>query len=214
MEVLEEGTVMGESNSNNKMQTQIVKGKRTKRQRPQSPIPFRIPPAYSPKSDHASSRICSNIQHNSGGGDDDDDSHSNSAIDALRPTSSSDEYYTYGHRTSEEEEEMANCLILLAQGQSRRSPPPNQATVDAAGCKFTSRKFMETGASTETGKVGCHVYECKTCSKTFPSFQALGGHRASHKKPKAKEDDEKRPTISSHPTPMIQRPFPLLSLFN
>ncbi|WMV35867.1 hypothetical protein MTR67_029252 [Solanum verrucosum] len=27
-------------------------------------------------------------------------------------------------------------------------------------------------------------YECKTCKKQFESFQALGGHRASHKKPK------------------------------
>ena len=28
------------------------------------------------------------------------------------------------------------------------------------------------------------VFECKTCSRRFPSFQALGGHRASHKKPR------------------------------
>lgn len=28
------------------------------------------------------------------------------------------------------------------------------------------------------------IYECKTCSRKFPSFQALGGHRTSHKKPK------------------------------
>ncbi|CAN6284709.1 unnamed protein product [Urochloa humidicola] len=28
------------------------------------------------------------------------------------------------------------------------------------------------------------VFECKTCNRTFPSFQALGGHRASHKKPR------------------------------
>ncbi|KAI9187511.1 hypothetical protein LWI28_028932 [Acer negundo] len=28
------------------------------------------------------------------------------------------------------------------------------------------------------------VFTCKTCNKEFPSFQALGGHRASHKKPK------------------------------
>ncbi|KAF1888699.1 hypothetical protein Lal_00036740 [Lupinus albus] len=26
-----------------------------------------------------------------------------------------------------------------------------------------------------------HMFECKTCNKKFPSFQALGGHRASHK---------------------------------
>ncbi|XP_026415999.1 zinc finger protein ZAT12-like [Papaver somniferum] len=30
-------------------------------------------------------------------------------------------------------------------------------------------------------------YECKTCNRQFPSFQALGGHRASHKKPRLEE---------------------------
>lgn len=28
------------------------------------------------------------------------------------------------------------------------------------------------------------VFECKTCYRQFSSFQALGGHRASHKKPR------------------------------
>lgn len=27
-------------------------------------------------------------------------------------------------------------------------------------------------------------FKCKTCNKEFSSFQALGGHRASHKRPK------------------------------
>ncbi|KAI3893821.1 hypothetical protein MKW92_023865, partial [Papaver armeniacum] len=31
------------------------------------------------------------------------------------------------------------------------------------------------------------LYECKTCNKQFPTFQALGGHRASHKKPRLME---------------------------
>ncbi|KAJ0046937.1 hypothetical protein Pint_06236 [Pistacia integerrima] len=31
------------------------------------------------------------------------------------------------------------------------------------------------------------VFECKTCNRQFPSFQALGGHRASHKKPRLME---------------------------
>ncbi|KAJ4829836.1 hypothetical protein Tsubulata_016549 [Turnera subulata] len=39
---------------------------------------------------------------------------------------------------------------------------------------------------------------CKTCNRTFPSFQALGGHRASHKKPKATHNDERKHfTLSS-----------------
>ncbi|GFY99312.1 C2H2-type zinc finger family protein [Actinidia rufa] len=28
------------------------------------------------------------------------------------------------------------------------------------------------------------VFACKTCNREFPTFQALGGHRASHKKPR------------------------------
>jgi hypothetical protein len=48
------------------------------------------------------------------------------------------------------------------------------------------------------------VFECKTCRRRFPSFQALGGHRTSHKKPRlvappaAMEpaaDDKIKPTI-------------------
>ncbi|KAG6432797.1 hypothetical protein SASPL_104384 [Salvia splendens] len=75
--------------------------------------------------------------------------------------------------STEEDEDMANCLILLARGKS----PPQPA-------KFSSRKLAEMASTASAGKVGIYVYECKTCNRTFPSFQALGGHRASHKKPK------------------------------
>ncbi|KAM7492074.1 hypothetical protein LguiA_034995 [Lonicera macranthoides] len=33
------------------------------------------------------------------------------------------------------------------------------------------------------------VFECKTCNRQFTSFQALGGHRASHKRPRLTETD-------------------------
>nr|GMD67249.1 zinc finger protein ZAT5-like [Ipomoea batatas] len=79
--------------------------------------------------------------------------------------------------SAEEDEDMAaNCLILLAQGGCRVKQ------VAAAG-KISSRKFSEMAG-------GAGVYECKTCNRSFPSFQALGGHRASHKKPKLMDHHE------------------------
>ncbi|KAL2526161.1 Zinc finger protein ZAT11 [Abeliophyllum distichum] len=50
---------------------------------------------------------------------------------------------------------MANCLVLLSNGGAFDSD------VDSSAAR---------------------VFECKTCNRQFPSFQALGGHRASHKK--------------------------------
>ncbi|KAI3816078.1 hypothetical protein L1987_15766 [Smallanthus sonchifolius] len=52
---------------------------------------------------------------------------------------------------------MANCLMLLSRGPSSNEPYDNTPG---------------------------RVFECKTCNRQFPSFQALGGHRASHKKPR------------------------------
>ncbi|EPS70723.1 hypothetical protein M569_04037, partial [Genlisea aurea] len=78
--------------------------------------------------------------------------------------------------TTREDEDMANCLILLSHGGFR---PP-------AGCGISGGRFGEVE------KVGVFVYECKTCLRAFSSFQALGGHRASHRKPKA-DDRRKSP---------------------
>ncbi|KAL3531996.1 hypothetical protein ACH5RR_005517 [Cinchona calisaya] len=75
-------------------------------------------------------------------------------------------------QSSVEEEDMANCLILLAQGQAQKS----------------------TSSQLPAKSVVVHhddVYQCKTCNRCFPSFQALGGHRASHKKPKPTLLEEK-----------------------
>ncbi|KAG2328003.1 hypothetical protein Bca4012_037042 [Brassica carinata] len=42
------------------------------------------------------------------------------------------------------------------------------------------------------------VFRCKTCMKEFSSFQALGGHRASHKKPvNNNSSDEQSSSLSS-----------------
>ncbi|XP_072957599.1 zinc finger protein ZAT5-like [Typha angustifolia] len=76
---------------------------------------------------------------------------------------------------TEEEEDMANCLILLAQGGG-----------GAGGLDVEMKPEEDKNRSKRIGdqSAGNYVYECKTCSKCFGSFQALGGHRASHKKPR------------------------------
>ncbi|XP_030521042.1 zinc finger protein ZAT5 isoform X2 [Rhodamnia argentea] len=146
--------------------SQIAKGKRTKRQRPASP-------------------------GGEGGGGGDNGS-------ALSPSSSGDNV-VYSS-AEEEEEDMANCLILLAQGDGR----PSRIGCDHDGGKvgvFSGKKFSEVvataavgggAAAAATARAGFYVYECKTCSRVFPSFQALGGHRASHKKPRSIADHDQK----------------------
>ncbi|KAK9154249.1 hypothetical protein Sjap_001729 [Stephania japonica] len=63
---------------------------------------------------------------------------------------------------------MANCLMLLSQ----RVGDDRDGTIRS---------------TTTTTSAGLRVFECKTCNRQFASFQALGGHRASHKKPKLNE---------------------------
>ncbi|KAI3871114.1 hypothetical protein MKW98_015014 [Papaver atlanticum] len=63
---------------------------------------------------------------------------------------------------------MATCLMLLSQ--------------NGGGDQIDYRPVIQ--AQTTSTSTRGRVYECKTCSRQFPSFQALGGHRASHKKPK------------------------------
>ncbi|GAB2229482.1 hypothetical protein Droror1_Dr00023625 [Drosera rotundifolia] len=49
-----------------------------------------------------------------------------------------------------------------------------------------SRDIPQFPSSISYDNTSAHgrVFECKTCNRQFQSFQALGGHRASHKKPK------------------------------
>ncbi|OAY84752.1 zinc finger protein ZAT12-like [Ananas comosus] len=67
----------------------------------------------------------------------------------------------------------ANVLMLLSRGGGEETDAfsPAAAAAVAAAAAQASR-----------------VFECKTCSRKFPSFQALGGHRASHKKPRPATD--------------------------
>ncbi|KAM1115990.1 hypothetical protein TB2_006456 [Malus domestica] len=151
-----------------------IKGKRTKRQRPQSPNGVVTAVVTS-----SSSSACGD--GTIGGGDHEYNYYGNSF---TSPTTSSGIY-----ESTEEEEDMANCLILLAQGDHGN---PKQIIEE------------RLAQNINMGKAGFFVYECKTCNRTFPSFQALGGHRASHKKPKSMSSTEE--IIKKSPPPAAAPP--------
>ncbi|KAK1669712.1 hypothetical protein QYE76_057871 [Lolium multiflorum] len=75
-----------------------------------------------------------------------------------------------------EDEDMALCLMLLARGGKSSSPVVVAAESTVKEGKFRSRRPADCA--------GEFVFECWTCGRRFPSFQALGGHRTSHKKPR------------------------------
>ncbi|CAM0957861.1 unnamed protein product [Alopecurus aequalis] len=74
-------------------------------------------------------------------------------------------------RFSFEEEEMARVLLLVSREQAMQMVMPMPAPVSVRSDRVPERAFV-----------------CKTCGRVFPSFQALGGHRASHKKPRLDGD--------------------------
>ncbi|XP_010922390.1 zinc finger protein ZAT11 [Elaeis guineensis] len=68
--------------------------------------------------------------------------------------------FRFGGEEEVESMNMANVLMLLSRGGGGEE---SEHTAQASPSR---------------------VFECKTCNRQFPSFQALGGHRASHKKPR------------------------------
>lgn len=95
--------------------------------------------------------------------------------------------------TTEEDEDMANCLILLARSgeYQREEDYLNDELIKRPEKKLKNMMDISSNQSGINHNVNM-VYECKTCDKTFQSFQALGGHRASHhKKPKLIADETK-----------------------
>ncbi|KAL1209552.1 Zinc finger protein ZAT5 [Cardamine amara subsp. amara] len=137
-------------------QTQIIKGKRTKRQRSLST--FVVATTVTSTSSSAGG--------GGGGGRAVSDEY-NSAVSSPVTTD-----------CTEEEEDMAICLIMLARGTVLPSP-------DLKNSRKTHQKISSENSS-------FYLYECKTCNRTFSSFQALGGHRASHKKPRTSADEKTR----------------------
>ncbi|KAG6525966.1 zinc finger protein ZAT11-like [Zingiber officinale] len=128
--------------------------------------------------------------------------------EAPAAASSSSAGEPYRSATGREDEATARCLILLAQG--RASPPPP----DSSEWKSFVANAAAGGGGRRFPGEEC-AYDCKTCGKSFPSFQALGGHRTSHTKNKdsppphgeakrvpAKKEDVGQRTVCSSPKPL------------
>lgn len=96
-----------------------------------------------------------------------------------------------------DEEDMANCLILLAQGSLHSRTRKTPETAPAGNNKVS-------GSSQR--------YECKTCNRFFSSFQALGGHRASHKKPHNKSNNQEKKEIQDKDDQLLKNTSTALSL--
>lgn len=73
-----------------------------------------------------------------------------------------------------EEEYLALCLIMLA----RSGGEPNSTSLPP---------LPQTSVSSDASKI---LYKCSVCDKSFGSYQALGGHKSSHRKPSSAAADD------------------------
>ncbi|CAN1145998.1 Zinc finger protein ZAT3 [Linum perenne] len=91
---------------------------------------------------------------------------------------------------SSEEEDLARCLMLLSNAMVMVEA--EESCASASRDDVDKRPIQMSFIVPPTNKAKCvpsmtsnkGLFECKACKKVFNSHQALGGHRASHKKVK------------------------------
>ncbi|XP_027149044.1 zinc finger protein ZAT10 [Coffea eugenioides] len=100
------------------------------------------------------------------------------------------------HPQPTEEEYLALCLIMLARGGKvnfnlpSSFPSSSSSSTAAAAAPKASLPPPPPHVSTSSD-VPKLLYKCSVCNKAFGSYQALGGHKASHRKlPSGGGDDQ------------------------
>ncbi|KAG6591417.1 Zinc finger protein ZAT10, partial [Cucurbita argyrosperma subsp. sororia] len=87
-----------------------------------------------------------------------------------------------------EEEYLALCLIMLARGGATPTADPDH------------RLEYEVPIPAQPISVVKLSYKCSVCNKAFSSYQALGGHKASHRKSATGEDQSTSSTTTTTTT--------------
>ncbi|CAH9144269.1 unnamed protein product [Cuscuta epithymum] len=95
---------------------------------------------------------------------------------SIAPFSSSPPLLSHQYCVSKEDMDLANCLVMLSSNGSFQFTSSQDDIHDHKGKMV---KEEDTNNNNNRG-----LFPCKACNKVFNSHQALGGHRASHKKVK------------------------------
>lgn len=83
------------------------------------------------------------------------------------------------------EEDVALCLMMLSRDVwSSTSAAAAEEDDDDEEMEDEEEEY-KSAAPPAAARGGRYKYQCGTCNKLFRSYQALGGHRASHKKNRA-----------------------------
>ncbi|XP_004306958.1 PREDICTED: zinc finger protein ZAT9 [Fragaria vesca subsp. vesca] len=108
------------------------------------------------------------------------------------------------------EEDVAFCLMMLSRDKWKKQDKQQQEEQDYQDedVEVEYRSLDESDESEEQlikfqrTKSSRGKYKCETCNKVFKSYQALGGHRASHKKIKAAS------AANPNPNRIVYKPEP------
>ena len=91
-------------------------------------------------------------------------------------------------RQPTEEEYLALCLIMLARGKTSTTAVSDKQFFDTE----TPQQPQTTASEQKLS------YKCSVCNKSFPSYQALGCHKASHRKLAGAEDHHNPSTSATN----------------